>query len=47
MDSTNTCELLCTLQCAEMYPEVLAKTIAAILDYNESPTNAPHSSGKV
>lgn len=30
-----------------MYPEVLAGMIATILDYKESPTNAPHSSGKV
>ena len=32
MDSMNTCEHLCPLQCAEIYPEVLARTIAAILD---------------
>ena len=33
MDSTNTSEHMCPLQCAEdMYPEVLARTIAAILD---------------
>ena len=29
-----------------MYPEVLAGTIAGILEKNESPTNAPHSSGQ-
>ena len=40
-DSTSTCEHLRPLQCAEMYPEVLAGTIAAVLDYNESPTNVP------
>ena len=26
------CEHLCPLQCAEMYPKVLARTIAAVLD---------------
>ena len=44
MDSTNTCKPLCPLQCAKMYPEVLTGTSAAILDYNESPINAPHYS---
>ena len=34
-DSTNTCEHLCPLQCAEMYPEVRAGTITAILDLIE------------
>ena len=43
---TSTCEHLRPLQCAEMYPEVDAGTIAAILDLNESRTNAPHSSGQ-
>ena len=45
-DSTNTCEHLCPLHCAEMYPEVLARTTAAILDKNESPINDPRSSGQ-
>ena len=31
-DSTNTCEHLGPLQCAEIYPEVLVGMIAAILD---------------
>lgn len=49
-DSTNTCENLCppswVIPRSEMYPEVLAGTIDAVLIENESPINAPHSSGQ-
>ena len=31
---------------SEMYPGVLVGTIPAILDYNESPSNVPQSSGQ-
>ena len=45
-DPTDTFEHLCPPQYGKMYPEVLAGMAAAILDYNESSTNAPHSGQK-